>query len=110
MKLILMYTIEDDVHREALTNALESAFGNSKGYKMLDQSTYAVPDDSFQITYAKLDIICREICRKYGPFEDSDKVDLYYAQNPKNNNIDICDIENLDILKLLRKSDKPNQG
>ncbi len=107
MKLILMYTIEDDAHRDAFTIALDDTFGDSKEFKMLDQSTYAIPGNSFLNSYFQLDNICRKVCKQHGAFEDSDNVDLYYAKNPKNNDIDICNIEKLDILKLLRKSDKP---
>lgn len=103
MKLILMYTIEDDVHRNAFTSALEDAFGDSEEYRMLDQSTYAIPGDSLDVAYDQLREICEYIHKELKAFERNDKVNLCFAKNPCNETEYLCTIENVDLLYKLRK-------
>ena len=103
MKLILMYTIEDNAHRDALRRSLDDIFGEFDEYSMLDQSTYSIPGESHIRVKHVLQSICLDICDNYGKFSKYDEVTLYYAKNPKDYTSSLCDISRIDILDGLRR-------
>ena len=105
MKFILMYTIEDDAHREAFFDAIREYYGAEyiSEEKSLDQSSYGLPGRSLLDVYTLLLRTCAKISKELGGFNRDDKVDLYYAENPKNNEIEFCDISRIDVLENFRK-------